>query len=62
MKLINFPDTPKPAEDMTEAARGLFATYKAYVEAGFTRQQAMDIILCMLRASLTQAPGPNKGA
>lgn len=61
MKLINFPD-PKGADEMAEAARSLHVMYKAYVDAGFTRPQAMDIILTMLRASLAQAAGPNKGA
>lgn len=60
MKLINFPN-PKATQDMTEAARGLHTMYKAYVDAGFTKQQAMDIILTMLRASLSNGT-PLKGA
>lgn len=59
MKLINFPNQPDSAN--REAASSLYGLYKAYVDVGFTKQQAMDIILTMLRASLAN-PSPNKGA
>lgn len=54
MKLINFPNQPNA--NMDEAAKSLYSMYRSYVDAGFEKRQAMDILLTMIRASTTSQP------
>lgn len=51
-----FPGAPKrePSAEQRQGAIGLHEIYTAHVEAGFTKQQAMDIVLEMVRASIAQ--------
>lgn len=59
MKLL--PMTPaNPDETHAEAARQMFSMYRAYVDAGFDKRQAMDIVLEILRASMAAQQPPKR--
>lgn len=46
----------EPSSDNRQIAAALHEMFVAYVEAGFTEQQAMDIVLTLLRAQVPQPP------
>ena len=61
MNLLPMPPRPTTDEAQREAAHATFAMYSSYVEAGFDKHQAMQIVLELLRTSLTSAP-PKKSS
>ncbi|HYH26954.1 MAG TPA: hypothetical protein VD834_16535 [Blastococcus sp.] len=50
-----FSGTPKrePSADQRKSADDMHAQYTAYVDAGFTKQQAMQLVLEQVRAMVT---------
>jgi hypothetical protein len=54
------PKEAMPADPMTELSAGAVQThelYRAYVDAGFTPAQAMQIVCAMIAASAQAASG-----
>lgn len=56
MQLLPMPDRPSDIESQREAARATFTMYQSYVEAGFDKHQAMQIVLELLRTVAAQTP------
>lgn len=59
VKLLPMP-TVTPDESQREAARATYAMYRSYVEAGFDKHQAMQIVLELLRTSLATPQPPKR--
>lgn len=60
MQLLPMPDRPSDEEAQRGAARATFAMYRSYVDAGFDRHQAMQIVLELLRTAAAQQSPPKK--
>lgn len=58
MQLLPLPDRPSDDEAQRDSARAMHAMYRSYVDAGFDKHQAMQIVLELLR--LATAPSPKK--
>jgi hypothetical protein len=56
MQLLPMPDRPSDVEAQRDAARATYTMYRSYVDAGFDKHQAMQIVLELFRASLAQSP------
>lgn len=59
MQLLPMPDRPSDVDAQREAAQAMFAMYRSYVDAGFDKHQAMQIVLELLRCSMA-ASTPKK--
>ena len=60
MQLLPMPPKPAPDEAQRESAQAMYAMYRSYVDAGFDKHQAMQIVLELLRTSLAAAQPPKK--
>lgn len=53
---------PSTDEAKAEAAKSLFEMYRSYVDAGFDKRQAMEILLEMIRASVGSPQPPKRSS
>jgi hypothetical protein len=51
----------EPHADIRAAAATMFQIYVAYVEAGFTTDQAMDIVKTIIQTQIIAASGKEEG-
>lgn len=60
MNLLPMPPKPAPDEAQREGAESLHAMYRSYLDAGFDKRQAMEILLEMIRCSMAASSPPKR--